>query len=206
MIPTLKNIQEAQKIYHQVPSWEKIDDLLYNTFKQYPRNSDHDTVVFKIELVDSLYNCNLMMDKTKVADEVINLNLDLSSGDTINNVNKIAEIKLNTSTKRVGWVFSSKYCHFHRPEKYPICDKFAKKSMKHLIGKTYVYYDQYENYKKELDMLILKIKKDLSYKQMDVYLYLLGQWMDHKKGKKDISANIKRIIEIKPNLFKNLEP
>ena len=40
---------------------------------------------------------------------------------------------------------------------------------------------------------------------MDIYLYLLGQWMDYKKGKKDISANIKKVIDAKTNLFKNLE-
>lgn len=201
---SLIKIQAAEKIYNKVAGWRKIDELLYDTFKKYPENKNHDAVVFKVELVDSLYNCNLMMDKTKVGDEIISQKLDLFNGDAINNVNRIAEIKLLTANKRVGWVFSSKYCHFHRQEKYPIIDSFAKRAMIYLTGQTNNHYNTFENFKKAIDKMITEIDENITYKQMDIYLYLLGQWLDYKKGNLRISANILREINTDRDLFNHL--
>lgn len=202
MIPNITNIQAAKNIYNKVAGWKKIDTLLYDTFKKYPDNNDHDTVVFKSELIDSLYNCSLMMDKTAVGDHIVKLNLDLRNNPVLENIDQIADHKITPKTKRIGWVFSSKYCHFHIPEKYPIYDSFARRSMKILTGKTHRYFEDFSNFTKELDKMIADIPGKISYKNMDIYLYLFGQW----KYPKSSSANIKRIIKNNPKQFTALQP
>jgi len=201
-----RQVLDAYKIYNLVTGWRKIDELLYDTLRKYPANNDLDTVFYKIELVDNLYNCNLMMDKVAVGESIIAKNLDLQFGNVVKNVNSIAEIKPPTSKKRVAWVFSSKYCHFHYRDRYPIYDKFARKAISYLTNNTIQYYEKFENFKKELDIMIAKIDKNITYKQIDIYLYLLGQWLDYKKGNKGLSATIRKAIDSDKDLFENLIP
>ena len=206
-VPTSNKIGSAKRIYDKVIGWRKTDEVLHDAFTRYPKNNDPDSVYFKIELVDSLYKCNLRMDKTKIADLIAGKNLDMVNGDRIENVDKIAE--LEPGHKRVGWVFSSKYCHFHVPEKYPIIDAFARRGLKYLMENgTLVRYDSYGNFVTDLDYVILKIGKSVTYKDMDIYLYLLGQYLNHLKGRTNISSNIKVIFNDKKmsKLTSNLIP
>jgi hypothetical protein len=206
MAPSLENIQTTQKIYRKVLGWDKIDNLLYGTFKYYPENIDPDIVLFKIELLDGLYKCNLKLDKTKVTDEIISLNLDLPNGETVQNVKKIAEIKLKDTNRYVGNVFSSKYCHFHVPEKYPIIDSFARMALRDLYDYSWKYYQDYGNVKKVIDNLIAEIDENLTYKEISIYLYLLSQWRNHQNQKGSVSVNIKRAICENKKLFEKIDP
>jgi hypothetical protein len=193
ILPSINKIQDAKYLYSKVLGWEKTDNVLYGACSQYPLNNDPDSVAFKIELVDSLYKCNLMMGKPKIIHDIVNKKLDLVNGNKISNVDNIAKYK--PGHKRVGWVFASKYCHFHVPLKYPILDSFAKKGLKHIMDKaTLVRYDSYSNFVSDLDLVISKIGGNVSYKEMDIYLYLLGQYLDYSKGRIKISSNIKAVF------------
>lgn len=209
MLPSIGNVSEAQKIYKKVLSWKKIDDLLYNEFKNINSNIDNDEVAFKIILIDKLYNCNLMIDITKLAGSIVakKIDHDLEKNNPVNLVKDIANIKIANSRKRVGLVFSSKYCHFHQPNRFPIYDTFARKGLSRIMSyplNRYVW--EYGLFKADIDNLTKQLNMKFTYKQIDVYLYLYGQWLDFKKGKEHISKNIRAVIESNKNRFKRLEP
>ena len=200
-LPTLQKINDSMRLYEKVLGWKKIDNVLYGAFSQYPKNDDLDTVAFKTELVDSLYKCNLRMDKTKIAEEIVNKKLDLINDDLIKNVDTIAEIK--PGHKRLGWVFSSKYCHFHHPLKYPITDSISKRGLRYLMYKrTFAYYDSYANFVGDIDLVRSSMDYNISYKDIDIYLYLLGGYLKPQI----ISSNVKSVYTMYPTLSQNLIP
>jgi len=76
ILPTKHNIDAAREIRDKLLTWRRVYALLIREFEQYKSNIELHDVAYKIELVDKLYNCNLMMDKGIVAKEIINFNLD----------------------------------------------------------------------------------------------------------------------------------
>jgi len=191
--PSNHQLNAASQIYQLVYGWEKMDKVLYDLCIQYPENSDPDAVFLKVILVDSLYRCNLRMNKLKITEMLVDQNLDIINDDRFKVIDQIAELK--PGHKRLAWVFASKYCHFHVPEKYPIIDSKAKKSIKSFFRKTkWDYYNTYSNFVNDLDQIIDGMNEKVSYKEMDIYLYLLGEYMKYKKGN-SISATVQAVFD-----------
>jgi hypothetical protein len=193
--PSIQQLNAASQIYKLVYGWEKMDKLLYELCKQYPGNSDPDPVFLKVELIDSLYRCNLRMNKLKITEMLIDQNLDIINYERFKVIDKIAELK--PGHKRLAWVFASKYCHFHVPEKYPIIDSKAKQGLKSFFKKTsWDYYNTYSNFVSDLDQILVCVGEKVSYKEMDIYLYLLGEYMEYKKGN-GIAATVQAVFDSK---------
>ena len=129
-----------------------------------------------------------------------------------NLVQEIAGIKFPAYRRSVGFVFSSKYCHFHYPDKFPIYDRFARIALSDLIGnkKKKIYLNNYFQFKKDLDELISKLDWKSSYKEMDKYLWLYGQWLYYKEkesqNRQVFSRRIRNLILKHKKLFSDLEP
>ena len=123
-------------------------------------------------------------------------------------VEELANIKLPDYQKSVGLVFASKYCHFHHPSKFPIYDKFAGIGLSQLFDKKLNYYEKnYSKFKNDLDTILSSLSWKSSYKEMDEFLWLYGQWLSYKSGKiKQLSNEIQALIETEKELFSNLEP
>jgi len=218
---SFENILVAEKIRNNMLTWSKIDDLLYSVFSEYRKNVNLNNVGFKIVILDKLYNCNLKMDINKIAEHIINKKIDMKliSGDPISLVDNIANIKIDVERKqkyselkkiikkRVGLVFTSKYCHFHEPERFPIYDSFAKIGLGSLLEKDINEYNwKYENFKNDIDDLLNKNRLNISYKQIDEYLWLYGKWINYKNNVSNLSGEIKYAIENYINLFEKLDP
>ncbi len=105
---------------------------------------------------------------------------------------------------------SLKYCHFHYLDKFPIYDRFARIALSDLIGKNKTYLNNYFQFKKDLDELILKLDWKSSYKEIDKYLWLYGQWLFYKEKKSQnrqvFSRRIRNLILKHKKLFSDLEP
>jgi len=110
---TKRSIETALSLKNKMLHWNLLYDLLTREFTRLNLNNDIHEISYKVELVDKLFNCNLMPDDRKVANAILNLNLDseFENSDSITTVNKIAEIKLpkynkKENCKRLGKVFA----------------------------------------------------------------------------------------------------
>lgn len=185
--PTKENIGVAKRLRSELLSgWERIDEILYSEFRQLNKNVNQHEVAYKVTLVDKLYNCNLKMDAEDVAGLITNAKIDdeLRTGDPINLVEKIAGLSVRKVGKRrranLGPVFASKYCHFHEPNRFAIYDRFALRALEELLERRIRGYHQF---KSGIDDLRLRMGLPLTYKDIDVYLWIYGQWLDHWIGK-----------------------
>ena len=192
-------------------SWNEVDKLLLREFEKKKSNKSIRIIGYKIELVNKLYNCNLRMDKKIVATEIKKLNLDkiFAEKDVTpeNLVERIAHLQPLPYKKSVGPAFASKYCHFHFPEAFPIYDKFSCQALSDLLGKKKSEYDDnYSHFKEDLDGLIANLSWKPSYKEIDVYLWLYGQWIEYIKYRDDDSKIEKKFTRGMRNFVKkNLE-
>ncbi len=199
-------------------SWNEVDELLLREFREKRENKIFRYIGYKIELVNKLYNCNLKMDKRVVAGEIQKLNLDSIftkkdvSPEKI--VERIANIHPLSYKRSVGPVFASKYCHFHYPEIFPIYDKFSRNALSDLLGKKKgEYYNNYSLFKSDLDDLIASLSWKSSYKEIDKYLWLYGQWIEYKRHRDDdltlekkFSRRMRNFIKENLELFQKLNP
>jgi len=210
-----KNIEVAVEIRNKMLSWNEVNKLLSREFNNKKENKDIHDIGYKIELVNKLYNCNLNMDKREIAHEIQQLRIDskFDKNNLEKLVEEIAKIQPLPYKRRVGLVFSSKYCHFHYPNKFPIYDRYSRYALSYLLGKTKSCYENnYTQFKKDLDDLILNLSWKPSYKEMDSYLWLYGQWLAYKKNindesklKKKFSHRIRNFIKNHIELFSELD-
>ena len=187
-------------------SWNGVDELLLREFRDKKENKSLHAIGYKIELVNKLYNCNLIIDKRLVAKEFQKLNLDalflFKESSPENIVEKIAQIKPDPYPRPVGPVFASKYCHFHYPQIFPIYDKFARFALSDLLEKKKGEYNgKYALFKSDLDDLMEKLSWKTSYKEIDKYLWLYGQWVEYKKYKDKPLMREKKFSRRKRNWF-----
>ena len=129
----------------------------------------------------------------------------------VNLVLEIASINIPGYRRSVGLVFSSKYCHFHYPDKFPIYDRFARIALSDLTGeKKKTYLNNYFQFKKDLDELMSDLDWKSSYIEIDKYLWLYGQWLFFKEkesqNKQVFSRRIRNLILKHKKLFSGLEP
>lgn len=215
---TENNINSALKIRDGMISWNEIDKLLRREFIKKEENKKLHDIGYKIELVNKLYNCSLRMDKRVVAEELKNLELDSLFADKGLSpeeiVEKMGRIIPATYKRSIGPVFASKYCHFHFPEIFPIYDKFARIALSDLLDKKKGEYNgKYALFKRDLDDFMEKLNWKTSYKEIDKYLWLYGQWVEYKKYKgkplmfeKKFSRRKRNFFQDNLDLFHNLNP
>lgn len=107
------------------------------------------------------------------------------------------------SLQKKALVFASKYCHFHQPNKFPIWDRFAAIGLGALMNKNYLRARNYSQFKPDIDTLLSKTGLQLSYRDLDWYLWLYGQKIENYKG---ASSEVKELNKCIPHLFTQLDP
>lgn len=187
-VPTKENIEATKRLRGELLSdWIQTDEILYAKFKQLDKNVNHNEVVFKVRLVNGLYNCGLRFDVDDVTELIIGAKIDdgLRTGDPINLVEKIANLRVpkvgNMRRDNLGPVFASKYCHFHVPDRFAIYDRFAKHALENLLERG-IQERNYRQFKLGIDELRARIGMPLTYKEIDEYLWIYGQWLEHLAG------------------------
>ena len=204
-----QNIEYAQQLKDVMLHWNQLYKLLIQEFKKYHTNNNIHIVGYKIELVDKLYNCHLRQDNRKVAYEIIELKLDSVFGKKSPEVivQNIATIHI-PEYKKIGYVFASKYCHFHYPSDFPIFDQHVRRGLSKLTNNGYSNQD-YAKFKKDLDILISKLDFKITYEEIDTFLWIYGQWVLYKKKdirkKSDFSNEFYHLIENHKEILEKLD-
>ncbi len=210
---TKKNIEVSYFLRNQMLQWNLLNDLLTREFTRCKLNNNIHEIGYKVKLVDKLYNCHLRQDNRKVANALLNLDLDseFEKSDSCSIVNKISEIKLpkykeEGKYKRLGEVFASKYCHFHYPHKFPITDSFSKIALSKLFDKKMKNYDKnYTQFVYDINVFKKKVEFEITYVQIDTYLWLYGQWLEYK-DKDQCSHEFRYLVEHDYELLEQLSP
>lgn len=118
---------------------EKALDKLVATF---PHNNDQVEVLLKAAAINNLYNTNIY-DIYTVAEHIWNLQIDDAlQQQSVELIEAIANVNIRGKNRR-NYSFASKYCHFHRPEAYPIYDSIVER-----VLWTYQTLDQFASFKR----------------------------------------------------------
>jgi len=201
-LPTLRNIEAAEKLFERLNGWQLANDTISIYFKKHPANTKPSTVAVKVVLISSLYYARIF-EPLKMAVHIARLkglDSELKSGD-INAVERIAHLD------RYEVSFASKYAHFHNADAFPIIDDFAAGAVALLEGKGFNHsYPEFYN-----RILSLRQKaglRSISWRSLDKYLWLYGQ--KKKSLDKGVAVNkevtaLYRTVDGKA-LFDTLEP
>lgn len=199
MAVEVEKINIAKEIYSKLPKWNIANNLLTKFFKNKSSNYSREDILIKILLIDSLYKTNLK-DPISLAEHISSLNYlpeEIKSGDSLA-VDKVA----NFNGKNL-LSFSSKFCHFHNKECYPIYDKYVCVALKNLIGwkdkRTYKNFLEGTDKLREYNHI-----QDVSFEDLDKYLWLYGILLNLRSGKKDINLEVKTFYYANPNKFERL--
>ena len=168
---------ESSQKYKYVPR----ERNLLKLFETYPKNVSLKDVLYKVEELNGAYNTRIPLIHIElVAEHIVDLNIDhrLANQD-LDLVNDIAK---NEKTKN-NYVFATKYCSFHFPEKFPIYDRLVAKTLWHFYREDrYASYfsrgdlrDYQTFYFVLLDFIEFYGLEEFNYKEIDHYLWLVGQ-------------------------------
>ncbi len=149
--------------------------------KVYPSNDNLEGVIIKCAALNDIYYTNIF-DVFSMAKHIFKLNIDERlNREDLTLVNDIAHAIIGGKS-RFFYSFATKYCSHHRPETYPIYDRYVQKVLCCLQKR-----DKFSNFK-EQDLrnydVFVKVVRDFqekynlqqySVKQIDQYLWRLGK-------------------------------
>ncbi|HLC86757.1 MAG TPA: hypothetical protein VJH65_00570 [Candidatus Nanoarchaeia archaeon] len=141
--------------------------------------------MMKVILIDSLYKTNLK-DQIAVAEHIAKIEkLD----DLLKKGSPQAVDKVSNCIGKNLLSFASKFCHFHNKDKYPIYDKYVCIALKNLIdwkdNRSFSnFLEGIERVRKENSM------NELTFEDLDKYLWLYGLLVRLNSGKRDINKEI----------------
>ncbi|GAG40741.1 unnamed protein product [marine sediment metagenome] len=197
---TIKNIGAAKEIYSQLEKWNFANNALTEYFKENKLNNSEKIILIKVLLIDGLYKTNLK-NQISVAKHISSIELldTLLEKGEISAVEKIA--------KWNSWnlmSFASKFCHFHNKISYPIYDGYVSMALKKLLGwkdnRNYNEFKQAINdFRKEIGI------GEVSFEDVDKYLWLRGMLFRLEGGKRDINREIKEYYDSNKELFNKLK-
>jgi len=204
--PTQENINAAINIYAKIESWQQADRIIASYFGQHPSSSEESTVVIKVVLVNSLYNTNIWK-PLLMAKHILNLqNLDeqLQAGNmyAVDRIAKLATISRNFIS------FASKYAHFSNMVAYPMYDKYVRISMGRFLKRSNYTVDAYESFFSKIESIRRQARlENVSWGDLDKYLWLYGQKVAREKGEVKINSEVRKLYDTADGrtLFKALE-
>jgi hypothetical protein len=133
-IPTEALVRAACKKFDREES--VIEESLKELFNQYPGNGDLRHVLLKVVALNSLYSTLITIhseERPNVVDVAQHIHKNahkidsaLAAGSTAI-VGTISWVTVPGKKDRDYFSFATKYCSWHNPEAYPICDSNVKK-------------------------------------------------------------------------------
>ena len=163
-----------------VPQKKFLDNLFREEF---PKNNNLKEVLTKAYILDSLY---LTWSKTKYLDKFAQNIIQMKDFDQrlkeldLDLVNEIAYVKINEQDHKTIYSFTTKYCSFHYPKKYPIYDSNVRRTLMHFQNKFDEFTgEQLKNYSKFYKVMS-KFKnfyglEKFTWIDIDRYLFLMGR-------------------------------
>lgn len=164
--------------------------FLDNWFRKFPKNDNLKEVLTKAYMLDSLY---LTRCETKYLDQFADNIIRMEDFDQrlkkcdLELVNEATCVEPSGSKRKNIYSFSTKYCSFHYPEKYPIYDSNVRRTLMH-CKREFGFFDftgeGIKDYPKFYEVLG-KFKEiygleSFSWREIDLYLFLTGKELNKK--------------------------
>lgn len=186
-----------EQVESYIEKWSKKSEYvdkeksLNTLFKNYPHNNDISEILLKAAAINSFYSTNVFS-IYEVAEHIKNKNIDpeLESGEP-RLVEELKQVPIKNSKTGIinFYSFTTKYCSFHKPDKFPIYDSYVDKVLRYFRNHDEKYNNGYvklrfknddlKDYVKYKSILIAfrKIHKldKCNFKQLDQYLWQLGK-------------------------------
>lgn len=184
-VPSIQSVNDClakwsnSAVFQKFQIHEQSLDLLFRELL--PTNTILAHIQIKVSLLNDLYSTNIY-DTYAVAESIAKLKIDerLREGD----LSLIAEVaRTNIRGKiRVLYSFASKYCSRHRPDVYPIYDRYVERMLVHFknndrfVNFKTIDLKQYQTFVAIIDAFKAHYElHSFSRKQIDTYLWLTGR-------------------------------
>jgi hypothetical protein len=178
--PTPSLVRQYVTQFENDPEWFAADAAITLIIRTFPHNGNIEEVLLKVAAVNQLYNAGVYTRAIyAVAKLICELDVDqkLDQG-SLGLVDEIAHTEITGEKHR--YVFATKFCHWHRPDFYPIyddvvsdllwryqkVDKFAEFQRGGLDSENYPLYKEIiEKFRCHYGLT------DLSFRELDKFLW-----------------------------------
>ena len=194
--PSPKEVGRYLNKWNGLENYNLQEDALNRLFFEYaPKNDNTEDILLKAAALNDFYSTNIL-DIYSVAKHIRQLKIDdyLAEGKP-ELVDKLRKVVIDDKERNL-YSFATKYCSHHKPDVYPIYDRYVDKVLRYLRN-TYQFSnfrnDELRDYKRFVE-IIDDFKaffglNEYNYKKIDRYLWLVGkeQFSDiNDKNKGDI--------------------
>ncbi len=179
-IPSVKDAEWFIGTWREMGKFSAPVKAISKICKQYPNNNNLEEVLIKCAVIDDFSSTNVF-DLYKMAEHIVGMRIDERLRDSdYSLVDVIAEVEIG-GKKRNFYSFASKYCHYHNPEHFAIYDSYVAKVLCSFPNKFRKIKDnelrkKYETFIDVLNDFRNAFKLNLSFDDLDKYLWRLGRW------------------------------
>ena len=194
MVITKKIVLDAERHFYAEESWARHDiKALDALFSAYPKNTCPWQVLLKVTALNALYKTRIM-NVYPVVETILGVGRKLDSlisrGDPAA-VDLMKMVKFAKRDKTINFFsFASKYCHFHRPDRYPIYDQYVDAALRKLRRDKKLSFESdalnreaYAPFKSVIDAFIGMYATGCSYDAVDKFLWRKGKGLKQKRQK-----------------------
>ena len=125
VIPSIESVREYLNKFDRNKELVVVEDVLAELFARYPGNQNLRDVLIKATVLNALYSTNIY-DIVKMANHILSKNigakLQMGSPEL---VDEIARVEMSGKIRN-NYSFASKFCHWHKPDMYPIFDGYVE--------------------------------------------------------------------------------
>jgi len=190
--PTELEVKKYLNLWNSNKNFYIPENALEELFKGRFSNEDINDVLVKVYALNDAYRTNIRWQVT-IAEHIVRQKIDngLDGVDlaVVDKIRKGHSIRNRYGTEINFYSFATKYCSFHRPDKYPLFDSNVKTALIYFkkncekftfndedLTKYNKFVDIIQNFKEVFDL-------PSSFRDIDKYLYLVGRELNPPKNK-----------------------
>jgi hypothetical protein len=174
--------------------FQNADEAVRKVFQTFPQNTDLSDILVKVAVLNTFYKTGIF-DVIKISQHILRINnIDerIKQGDLslVDEIKSGHGIQYRNGNEIEFLSFATKYCHWHRPDIYPIYDQFSAKTL-YELQKNFKFFNgritqkdlkDYKKYKEVLDCCInfFEFGDDWRYKMIDQALWIYGKFLERK--------------------------
>lgn len=191
---TKKTVLDEERHFYAEAKWAQCDiEALDELFSAYPKNTCPWQVLLKVTALNALYKTRIM-NVYPVVQTILGVGRELDSlisrGDPTA-VDLMKMVKFEKREKTINFFsFASKYCHFHKPKRYPIYDQYVDAALRKLRREKKLAFESdalnreaYAPFKAVIDAFIEMYATGCSYDAVDKFLWRKGNRLKQQRQK-----------------------
>ena len=187
-------VLDEERRFYTEEKWARHDiEALDALFSVYPKNTCPWQVLLKVTALNALYKTRIM-NVYPVVETILGVGRKLDSLILKGDSAAVDLMKMVTFAKRGKTMnffsFASKYCHFHKPDQYPIYDQYVDAALRNLRRDKMLAFESdalnreaYAPFKSVIDAFIVKYASGCSYDAADKFLWRKGKNLKSRRRK-----------------------